>query len=75
MISWPPTRAISHTRSLLVREVCFRLEGTDRLLSQDQAANWMRDAVDQGFPRNGYHVESNSDARVVVNLAGLDLAG
>lgn len=53
-------------------DACFRLEGDHRLLSRDDAIQWMRDSVDEGYANLGFHIESSPPARLIVNLAAYE---
>lgn len=54
------------------RPLRFQLEGASTLLSREQAAEWMRESVDSGFPRVGYRLAERSTNQVIVNLAAYE---
>lgn len=54
------------------RMLRFQLEGVSTLLSREQAAEWMRESVDSGFPRVGYHIAERNASQVIVNLAAYE---
>lgn len=50
----------------------FHLDGSDVILNQDEAMQWVMESVDAGFPRIGFHIEEKTRDSVLVNLAASD---
>ncbi|HZE07656.1 MAG TPA: hypothetical protein VE110_02770 [Gemmatimonadaceae bacterium] len=50
----------------------FELADTDVILSEQEAVNWIRESVDQGFPEIRYVIKRVSDDGVLVDLAAFE---
>jgi|ERR1700688_4700492 hypothetical protein len=47
----------------------FHLDGSDLVLSRDEAEKWVVESVDAGFPEIRFYLEAQTNGGVVVNLA------
>lgn len=50
----------------------FHLDGSDSVLTRDEALAWIVESVDAGFPEIRFYVEKSDASGVLVNLAAFE---
>jgi DNA polymerase III sliding clamp (beta) subunit (PCNA family) len=64
--------AIDHALGQNERRIAFHLDGSDKILERDEAAEWVKASVDEGFPEIRFVIEQQSSDRVMINLAAFE---
>jgi hypothetical protein len=64
--------AIDHALGQNERHIAFHLDGSDKILERDEAAEWVKASVDEGFPEIRFVIEQQSSDRVMINLAAFE---